>query len=102
MTEEMKKLREQIVHKVLLLTVAIEYAKGAEKILTDVEKGYNENFQFIHLAEKVRLAKLSAGHCVICAGKGYTEYESGVTDSGICEIMKEPCECVLSAGEESE
>lgn len=31
MTEEMKKLREQIVHKVLLLTVAIEYAKGAEK-----------------------------------------------------------------------
>lgn len=33
--------------------------------------------------------------CPNCNGKGYTEYETGVTDGIYKETLKEPCECIL-------
>jgi hypothetical protein len=43
MTEEMKALRKEIVHKVLLLTVKIEYAEGQEKdLLLAKYEGFKE------------------------------------------------------------
>jgi hypothetical protein len=43
MSEEMKELRKKIVHKVLLLTVEIEYAEGQEKdLLLAKYKGIKE------------------------------------------------------------
>jgi hypothetical protein len=33
--------------------------------------------------------------CPVCSGLGYIEYETGVTDGFIKEILKEPCDCTL-------
>ncbi|WP_155925401.1 hypothetical protein [Bacillus sp. UNC438CL73TsuS30] len=46
MSEEMKALRKEIVHKVLLLTVEIEYAEGHEKdLLLAKYEGFKEAWE---------------------------------------------------------